>query len=215
MSYKKIILTIIVASGLLWANTACTKTRDDSPQDNKSMSYNAADEKKTDDKRPTPLLSPYQKVFKVVSVDKNVAEGKSVNFVWNEDGKDINFRDFTKDKVVFLNFWGTWCPPCRGEIPDIVELSKELEKNGLIVMGVALEQDKVNAANRVKSFSEKNSIPYRNFIGGEELTMAYGGINAVPTTFIIDREGNIVEKLVGGMTKDQFMDRLKGLIPIK
>lgn len=116
-----------------------------------------------------------------------------------------------KGKVVFINFWGTWCPPCRREIPDIIEINKELSGKDFIVVGIAMERAS-DPISQVQSFAEKNGINYINFINIPELSEAYGGIPAVPTTFIVDKNGNIAEKIVGMRDKAGFMQSINRVL---
>ena len=103
------------------------------------------------------------------------------------DGKPIKLSDF-KGKVVVLNFWATWCPPCRKEIPTLVALQKDYSAQGVVVVGVSLDQ---GGSAVVQSFASKMAIEYPIAIGNEELAAAYG-VQAIPTTFIIDRAGNVI-----------------------
>ena len=103
------------------------------------------------------------------------------------DGKPIKLSDF-KGKVVVLNFWATWCPPCRKEIPTLVALQKDYGPQGVVVVGVSLDGGGPSA---VQAFASKMGIEYPIAIGSEELAAAYG-VQAIPTTFIIDRAGNVI-----------------------
>ncbi|HRP01824.1 MAG TPA: TlpA disulfide reductase family protein [Candidatus Kapabacteria bacterium] len=139
-----------------------------------------------------------------ISNVQNGTKNSIPNFEFNKDGKKTNFKDFVKGKVVFINFWGTWCPPCRREIPDIVEISNELSKKNFVVIGMASEKV-ADPVSHVAKFAEANKITYTNFIITKELAEAFGKIEAVPTTFIVDTKGNIVEKIVGMRDKETFM----------
>ncbi len=130
--------------------------------------------------------------------------GSVVDFTFTYNGKETSFAEFTKGKVVFLNFWGTWCAPCRKEIPDIIEIQKELQGKNFVVIGIAMEKDR-DPLSKVQSFSKTQGVNYINFISTNELISAYGGVSAVPTTMIIDKNGKIAEKIVGMRTKSQFM----------
>ncbi len=133
------------------------------------------------------------------------------DFKFLKDGKLVSFKEFVKGKVVFINFWGTWCPPCRKEIPDIIQISKELSGDNFIVVGIAMERV-ADPVSQVQSFAQKNGINYINFINVPELSEAYGGISAVPTSFVVDKNGNIVEKIVGMRDKASFMESIRRVL---
>ena len=140
------------------------------------------------------------------------AEGIAGDFTWDADGKTISFKEFTKNKVVFLNFWATWCPPCRKEIPDIIQLNKELSGKDFVVIGIAGERGNNIEAN-LKAFMKSKGITYLTLLASQDqLSNAYGGISGIPTTFIIDKKGNITERLVGGRDKETFMQSIKRVL---
>jgi thiol-disulfide isomerase/thioredoxin len=147
-------------------------------------------------------------VFAVSSV-KAAGSGKAIDFTWTDaDGRQRSFAEVSAGKTVLLNIWATWCPPCRREIPDLVTISKEMAAKGVVVIGVALD-DKPDALNIVKTYTERNGIAYMNVLDADKkIAEAYGGIQAVPTTFIIDRQGAIAQKIVGSMPKDAFVAAL-------
>lgn len=147
------------------------------------------------------------RVFPVNSVGTKT-EGKALDFTWLENGKQVSFSEITAGKVVLLNIWATWCGPCRREIPDIVEISNQMASKGLVVVGVSLDQ-KDDAVNIVKTFAEKNNIGYINIVDNRSISDTYGGIQSIPTTFIIDRQGNIVQKIVGSQSKEGFLAALQ------
>lgn len=148
-----------------------------------------------------PQTAP-AKVYLVETVSKRTGS-KAVDFTWKEGGKTVSFADVTKGKVVLLNFWATWCGPCKRELPDLVALSGELASKGVVIFGVSLDQ-KDDRLQLVKTFSERSGIPYTNVIDNLEIADQYGGIQSIPTTFIIDRQGNVVQKIVGMQSKDAF-----------
>lgn len=149
--------------------------------------------------------TPSAKVFSISDV-KSGGNNKAADFSWTENGKTRKFSELTKGKVVFLNFWGTWCPPCRAEIPDIVEISNELASKGLVVIGMANERATGDEAiAKVKEFALSKKVTYYNFISNDKVRELYGGINFVPQTFIIDKNGNIVETINGMRQKDEFV----------
>jgi cytochrome c biogenesis protein CcmG/thiol:disulfide interchange protein DsbE len=115
-------------------------------------------------------------------------------------GKTVRLSDF-KGKVVLVDFWATWCPPCRKGIPEFIELQRRFEDKGFTTVGVALDQQ---GAAVVKPFAENFGINYPVVIGGDEVSMAYGGIQAIPTTFLIGRDGSILKSYVGYHPQSEF-----------
>ena len=108
------------------------------------------------------------------------------------DGQNISSSDW-KGKVVLLNFWATWCPPCRAEIPMLIQL-KDLYKDRLVVVGVSLDDD---PAEQVKKFAASNRFNYPVIMATREIISEYGGVPALPTTFVINPDGKVVQKHIG------------------
>lgn len=108
------------------------------------------------------------------------------------DGKPLSLADY-KSKVILLNFWATWCGPCRSEVPDLVELQDKY-KDQLQVIGLVVDDDDEDA---VKKFAEKYGINYPIAIATDEMRTEYGGIPALPTSFMLDQEGRVVQKHEG------------------
>jgi thiol-disulfide isomerase/thioredoxin len=115
--------------------------------------------------------------------------------------KDVNGREVSSDqfkgKVVVVDFWATWCGPCRSEIPGYVALQKKYAKDGLVFVGIAYND---RGPDAVKKFIESNHVSYQIVIGDEDVATAFAGsepIEAIPTTFIIDRDGKIRDRKVG------------------
>jgi len=113
------------------------------------------------------------------------------------NGVNVKLSDL-KGKVVALNFWATWCGPCRKEIPDFIELQNIYGKEGLQFVGIALDD---GGASVIKPFAEKLKMNYPVLVGNETVTAAYGGMNAIPVTILIDKKGNLRGKFVGMRTK--------------
>ena len=105
-----------------------------------------------------------------------------------------------------MNFWATWCPPCRKEIPDLSEISKELGKKDFVMIGVSVDQEPAKLDIYLKS----NTIPYKIVNESGNLLTSYmyaagNNQNVIPQTYIIDKKGNIVEKIIGGLSKQDFL----------
>ena len=126
----------------------------------------------------------------------------------NLEGKPVSLSDF-KGKVVILDFWATWCPPCRAEIPSFIELQKEYGDQGLAVIGLSLDE---SGAAAVKKFVERAGMNYTVVMADQAVAGAYGGVEAIPTTFVIDRQGRIVARHVGLTSRGEFEKEIKPLL---
>lgn len=119
--------------------------------------------------------------------------------------KDVNSKpvsfDHFRGKVVVLDFWATWCAPCRAEIPGYERLQKKFGKDGLAIIGVSLDQ---SGPEVVKRFIADHNVNYQIVMGDQKILDAYGGVEAIPTTFIIDRSGMIRYRKVGEMPTRAF-----------
>ncbi len=126
----------------------------------------------------------------------------------NLDGKEVKLSDF-KGKVVILNFWATWCPPCRREIPSFVWLQKQYGDKGLVIVGVSLDE---KGPGVVKPFAAKMGINYPIVMGDPKTAADYGGIEVVPTTSVIDRNGKIAAEHQGDAERATFEAEIKPLL---
>jgi thiol-disulfide isomerase/thioredoxin len=108
------------------------------------------------------------------------------------DGRTISSADW-RGKVVLVNFWATWCPPCRAEIPDLIALQKKYGDH-LVVVGISEDEGSVEG---VKRFVADHKINYPIVMSTPELRKIFPGVMALPTTFVLDREGNLAQKNVG------------------
>lgn len=125
----------------------------------------------------------------------------------NLEGKKINTADF-KGKVQIIDLWATWCPPCRKGIPELIELQEQYKKNGLEIIGIALD----NTIDPVKQYAATTKFNYTIVFGNRQTANLYGRIEAIPTTFIVDKTGKVVKKLVGYQPKSVFEEALKPLL---
>jgi thiol-disulfide isomerase/thioredoxin len=107
-------------------------------------------------------------------------------------GKEVSSAQF-KGKVVVVDFWAPWCGPCRSEIPGYIALQKKYGKDGLAIVGIAVN----DSVENVRDFVAKQGVSYTIVMGDDAVVEAFGGMDGIPTTFIIDREGKIRERKVG------------------
>ncbi|HVZ41749.1 MAG TPA: TlpA disulfide reductase family protein [Candidatus Kapabacteria bacterium] len=137
--------------------------------------------------------------------------GPAPDFSWKDAaGTEHSLHDY-RGKVVMINFWGTWCGPCRGELPDIVKIRQEMQDKGFEVIGLNVNEQPradMTAPQYVAAFAQQNGLYYPLVLASDELVEAYGGIEAVPTMFIVNGKGNVVKKLVGRQSDQAFRDAI-------
>ena len=124
------------------------------------------------------------------------------------DGKVVHLTDY-KGKVVILDFWATWCGPCKIEIPWFMELQRANKDKGFEVLGVAMDDE---GWETVKPFLADLGVNYRVVMGNDQTAQLYGGVDALPTTFLIDRAGKIAAVHVGLASKKDFVDGVEQLL---
>jgi cytochrome c biogenesis protein CcmG/thiol:disulfide interchange protein DsbE len=124
-------------------------------------------------------------------------------------GQTVRLADY-RGKVVLLDFSATWCGPCKIEIPWFMEFEKEFKDQGFAVLGVSMDEDGWSA---IKPYVQNMKMNYRVLLGNDAISTAYGGLDSLPTTLLIDREGGIASTHVGvSMGKEEFKDAIVKLL---
>lgn len=111
----------------------------------------------------------------------------------NLEGKQIHLNDFA-NKVVIVDFWATWCGPCREEIPHLNKLYEDYRGKGLEIIGISMDTDEPAS---IKNFTKEFRMEYTVVVGNEGVAQDFGGLVGYPTTIILDRKGNMVKRFTG------------------
>jgi cytochrome c biogenesis protein CcmG/thiol:disulfide interchange protein DsbE len=125
------------------------------------------------------------------------------------DGQTVQPADY-KGKVMVLDFWATWCGPCKVEIPWFIEFERQFKDRGFAVVGVSMDEDGWTA---IKPYAKTMNMNYRILLGNDDVSTAYGGLDSLPTTLLIGRDGKIASVHVGvTMGKEEFKNAIVQLL---
>jgi cytochrome c biogenesis protein CcmG/thiol:disulfide interchange protein DsbE len=127
------------------------------------------------------------------------------------DGRRVKLSDF-RGQAVLLNFWATWCPPCKIEMPWFVDIQKQYGKDGLVVLGVAMDDAE---SAKIAEFAHDVGVNYPVLLGTDQVSDDYGDVRSLPTTFYIDRNGNILAKSVGLLDRAEIENDVKKTLESK
>jgi len=121
------------------------------------------------------------------------------------DGKSVKLSDY-RGKAVVLNFWATWCGPCKIEMPWLVDLETKYQGQGLQIVGVSMDD---LSKDKVQDFATQMGLNYTVLMGKEAVGEQYGGVEGLPTTFYIDRSGKVIESVAGLISKSEIEANIK------
>lgn len=151
------------------------------------------------------------------SVRRQAAHSKPAPPFTLEDlsGKKVSLADY-RGKAVMINFWATWCTPCTIETPWLVELRNQYAAQGFEVLGISVDDIdrsdpvKLNAEKQeIARFVRKMQMPYPVLIDGDSISQPYGGLDALPSSFFVDRNGNLVAEQMGVTSKEDLEAKIK------
>ena len=122
------------------------------------------------------------------------------------DGKRVTLADY-KGKAVLINFWATWCPPCKVEMPWFIDLQKQYAQQGFTILGISEDDAKDRGA--VVKFKDRIGVNYPVLFGDDAVGKAYGGLEFLPTSYYVGRDGKVVEETAGLASKDVIEAHIK------
>jgi thiol-disulfide isomerase/thioredoxin len=133
---------------------------------------------------------------------------EDMTFNYLQGNKQIKLSSL-KGKVVLINFWATWCPPCRIEIPSFIDIYSKTDRNKFEIIGVSIDN---NGSEIVKQYIKEKSINYPITMANKEIISKFDEIVAVPTSFLLDKEGKVVKKYSGLYMQSTFENDIKSII---
>jgi peroxiredoxin len=159
--------------------------------------------------KPAAKASQEQKPTAAFVLKDAVGQPAPAFSLKDANGQVVRPADY-KGKVVLLDFWATWCGPCKIEIPWFIDLEKQYKDQGFAVLGVSMDEDGWGV---IKPYLQNMQMNYRVLLGNDDVSTAYGGLDSLPTTLLIDRQGKIASVHVGvSMGKEDFKNAIVQLL---
>jgi len=124
------------------------------------------------------------------------------------NGRIVRLSDY-QGKVVLINFWATWCPPCRAEMPDLVKRQREYRAKGLQIIGITYPPEQ---KDRVRRFARSLKVNYPIILGTRQLKVRFSSDETLPLTIVIDRDGKVKNIIVGILLREEFDEKIKPLL---
>ncbi len=155
---------------------------------------------------PAPAKGHY---FNAMRIERPTGNLFSPDFSLPDlDERMVRLRDF-QGKIVFLNFWATWCGPCKIEIPWFVEFQQKYQDKGFAVLGISMDDEGWDV---VKPYIAQHKVNYRILLGTDLVAEQYGGVDSLPTTFLLDQELRVASIHVGLVSKDVYEKEIRELL---
>jgi thiol-disulfide isomerase/thioredoxin len=169
----------------------------------------------------------WQKARRPMATSAARANGSNAKAATLPDAPDVTFKDLNGDevrlsqfrgKVVLVNFWATWCEPCRFEIPSLIQFQQKYGDRGFVVLGVAMDDE---GKSVVEPFVRKEqwdvggknvAMTYPIALGNDDVAGKFGGLLGIPTSVLISRDGKIVKRIVGLVNTDYLSKEIEGLL---
>ncbi len=178
---KKLALISIALIGTIWI-WSCSST------ENKTSQQAPENPSQTTPSKPTSLTPTFA--------------------VADLNGTTHNFEEYKGKGPLILNFWGTWCPPCRRELPDLVRIYQEYKPKGLQIVGLAVK----DTPEKVRQFASENNMNWVMLMGNMESMVAFNAIQGVPTTIFFDKNGVEVSRFIGMRSYEDFKSQVEKII---
>ena len=124
------------------------------------------------------------------------------------NGRAVRLSDY-QGKVVLINFWATWCPPCRAEMPDLVRLQREHARQGLQIIGITYPPER---KDQVRRFARSLKVNYPIILGTRQIKAQFSSDETLPLTVVIDRDGKVSEIISGILLPEEFDQKIKPLL---
>ena len=192
-------LTVSASIALMSALAGCSPSKEDKPPSPKVS--NAA--------APTSIAPSAGSTAKIAAAALPKM-GQAPKWVMRDLAGKVVTSEQLQGKVVVVDFWATWCPPCREEIPDYIAMQNKYGKDGLVIVGASVDQ---GGPEVVKAFADKAGVNYTMVMAEEVVVGAFGGVNAIPTTFLIDRHGEVRYRKEG--LEEDFEQKVAAIVAEK
>lgn len=203
-------ITIILLAGFL--AFSCGSKNDSTTSNRNSNTKPQNIQRQTPNNNISTQTNPESGFYTVSSIGSSAGAKGFIDFTWNEDNKEKKLSDY-KGKVILLNFWATWCPPCRRELPDLSDIAKEYKGKNFELIGISVDEN----PQALVRFLKSNSLTYTVLHETSGLLSKYMDVvgenqNVIPQTFIIDKKGKVVEHIIGSRSREDFVSLINNYL---